>query len=132
MSTASSKLHHLISEVVYDAVDLLNHRLSQNLHLDANFNCGDLPSSNGVSHILNCCLTGHNFPECAIATPCLDSLKAVCRIQNQYSTLYRLYKLWGSVDCDKIFVQMHRNVVALIRRTVFVDTAFEELLEFAQ
>ncbi len=69
MASTAFKLNHLITKIVYHAVDLLDHGLRQHLHFNADFYRGYWSSAYKIARIGDGGLTRDNFAEGSIATP---------------------------------------------------------------
>src|SRR5438067_10121127 len=69
MPATTFELNHLIPKIVYYAVDLLNHRLREYLHLDADFDRRYGASCNEVAAIHDRCFAGNDLSERTITAP---------------------------------------------------------------
>jgi hypothetical protein len=82
MPSAMPKLDHLVTQVVDYTVNLLDHRLRQHLDLDADFDCGNGASGNGVSNVHNGRFSRNEFAERPVAAACHYSAPLVLNVQD--------------------------------------------------
>ena len=87
MPTATLELSHLIAEIVYHPVDLLDHRLCQDLNLNADLDSSYRPSGHKIARIGDGSLTWNNFAECSVTTACRDAPTFVLDIQHAIPSL---------------------------------------------
>lgn len=114
-SSAAAELIHLISQIVDNAIDLLNHCLRQNLDLNADFNRCDWTTRHLVTRIDYRILAGDDFTEGSISPTRDDTAPLVLDIEYAIFSIYgRIDQFWRTVDCDEVLVQVHRNEITLI------------------
>ena len=88
--SASSELRDLFSQVASHAVNLFDHGLRQNLHLNTDFGCCNWPPGYGVTGIGKWTLMRDNSPKGPVAPSRLDSTGSVLSIQHTLVTPNRL------------------------------------------
>ena len=129
LAPANSKLRYLISKIINHTIDLLNHRLRQNLYLRAYFDRCDLTSPYGKTSFENCFLAGNYLPEGSVTPPRFDSPAAISDIDYTFSTLDTANQFRRAPDSNQIFVEMGRNAIALVRRAMLIGMALKEVAE---
>jgi hypothetical protein len=61
-----------------------------------------------------------------VSPPGSNASTSILCVQNTVLALHnRFNQLWGAVNGDKVFVEMHRHEVALDGRPVLVNPAFK-------
>ncbi len=81
VTAATLELNDLIAKVIYYAVYLLNHRLRENLHFDADFDRSYWTSGHQVAGISNCGFTGNNLSEGPVTAPGRHAASLVLDVQ---------------------------------------------------
>ena len=125
------ELHYLVPKIVDHPVNLLNHCLRQDLHLHADLDGGDWASRHRVAGVDDRSLAGNDFAKRPIATPGGDTTALILDAQNPIPAGGgRLDQSRRAIHADQVFVEVHRNEVALSRITMSVDLAFKQPPEF--
>ena len=78
ISATAAELLHLVSEVIYHSINLLEHRLRQNFDLYAYFDGGNWSASNQVSGIEDWCFARYDLTESSISTACRATRELPC------------------------------------------------------
>lgn len=73
---------YLLYKVTGHSVDLLNHRLREDLDFATNFDRRDRPSGDGVALVIDRRLVRNQLAESSIAAACFDSLSPILRVQH--------------------------------------------------
>ena len=133
MAASAPELDYLIPQVIDHPINLLDHRLCEDLHLDTDLNgCKGSPS-NLVAGIENRRLARNKLAKCSITTAGLHSTTPILNIQHTVLTREDcLNQLRRTSNGSKIFVEMHCHEVALIGCPMLVNLAFKEALELRQ
>ena len=127
MAAPALELNRLIAKIVYYAVDLLNHRLRQYLHFNADLDGRNRPTTDKIARIGDGILAWNYFTESPIPPSRWNATTLVLDIENAVLAMYhRINQFRRAIDCDEVLVKMHRNIVALIRRTMFIDFTFKQ------
>ena len=79
--STTSKMDYLLLEVADHAVDLLDHGLSEDLHFNANFYCGNFSAGYVKACIGHSRFTGYDLTESSVTTPCLNALPPIGGVQ---------------------------------------------------
>jgi len=77
------ELDHLVSKIVDYAVDLFNHRLGENLHLDANLYGCYRSSSYQVAWVQDRAFTRNDFTKRSVAAPSLNASAPILNVHHQ-------------------------------------------------
>ncbi len=127
MSASALELNHLIAEIINHAVDLLDHRLREDLHFNADFDRSDWASGNQIAGVSASGLSWNNLAKGPISAPGRHAASFILDIEYAIPSIDRSLDQFGrAIDGDQIFIQMHRDVVALVRRAVLVNLAFKQ------
>ncbi len=103
-ASSLSKFHNLILQIAYHTVDLLDHGLCKNLHFDTNLNCSHKSSRDPETFIDNWSLSGNDFPEGSVSSPCGDTVSLILDIQHTPPVLNFSDQFRRPSDLDEIFV----------------------------
>jgi len=73
-------------EIIYDPVNLLDHCFHQDFHLGSNLDCGNRPTVNDVTFILNWFCAWNQLTKAAVAASRFNAATAVLSVQHRDSS----------------------------------------------
>ena len=133
MSASSAELDDLVPQIIDHPIDLLDHGLREYLHFDANLNCRDWSSSNLIAAIEDWCFAWDNLAKRPITAPSDDAAASILNVHYAIlATFDRFNEPGRPLNCDEIFIEVHRHEVALIGRSMFVDLTLKEAPELVE
>ncbi len=133
MSASPTKLDDLVPKIIDHPIDLLDHGFREYLHLDANLNGCDWSSSNLIAAIKDWCFAWDNFAKRSITAASDDAAASILNVQYAILASDNCFNKPGRpVNCDQIFIKVHRHEVALVGRSMFVDLTLKEAPELVE
>ena len=103
MPSTTVELNDLIAEIIYNTVDLLDHRFREYFYFNADFSGSDRASCHKVAWIGDGDLTRDNFAESSIATAGSNAAPLVLGVKDAiFSTNRGLNQFWRATYCDEI------------------------------
>ncbi len=106
MSPDAAELICLPLEIATNPVDLLDHRLCQYLHFDANLDIGSGGAAHQVPHMKNRPFTGNRIAESPVSPPGSYSLNAIRHISHSHTRRHALNKQLRPPQGDEILKKM--------------------------
>lgn len=89
-ATSRSEFHHLIFEVVYNTIYLLNHRICKYLNFSTDFNCSNRPTSDDKSCLFDCFGLRYDFTKRTVSAARTDSVKYIPQVDDTLSRVHPL------------------------------------------
>lgn len=133
MPASSPELDHLILEVVDHAIDLFDHRLREYLHLHADFDCRYGSPPNEVTWVEDCDLARNDLAKSSVPTTSLNTPAPILNIQYAIFPLENGIRKFGRpLYGEQVFVEMHRDEIALIRRAMLVEMSLKQAAKLVQ
>jgi hypothetical protein len=111
---ATPKLHHLVAQIVDYTIDLLDHGFGEDFHFHANLDRVDWPARDEVASVYDWVFAGDDFAECPVSPARRDAAPLVLDVEDGLLPANNsLDQLGGTMDCDQVFIEMHRDEIAL-------------------
>jgi hypothetical protein len=117
----------LISEIRHDAVNLLDHRLREDLDLNANFNSRYSTTGHSENRQSKRVFSGNEFTKRSVTTPSPHTLSHVLNIYNSFVILDAGNEFLGLMEIVKILIQFNRDRVADRRVSVLIPSSFKDV-----
>lgn len=83
-----AELGDLIFHVGDYAINLLQHSLMDNLHLDTDFDRRNWAAPDGIIRISDRRDVGHDLAETPVSSPCFDPDAAILHVQNRQAVIH--------------------------------------------
>jgi hypothetical protein len=133
VASSAVELHNLVSKITDYPVNLLDHRLRENLHCDADFNRCYRSACNEIAIVNDRDLAWDDLSERAISAPGGNSMAPVLDVENPVFPIDDgRDQLGRAANADEVFVEVHRDEVTLIRTAMLVDLTFKQMPECRQ
>jgi len=123
----SFEVLNLIFQIAYDAPNLADHCLLNDLYLNAYFNRGYLAPLDDVARDSNWRLVRHNFAEGSITAPRDHADARVSDIQNRQPRGHAIDIFWRAPQLVQIFEKLNRYVITLRRCSMTKNSSLKKL-----
>ena len=111
IATSYLKLSHLILEVVYYAIDLFDHRISQDLDFGSDLHCSDWTAGDRKAGKVDRYRMWDQLAKGSISTTCIDATQFILHVKNMLFCVYGSIEFFRTFEGVQIFWKAPSNRV---------------------